>query len=152
MEADFSLVGRCGLYCGACAIYRAQRDDPERRTRLAKRFNCLEEEVCCEGCGALTETCWGSGCKLVLCLNERGYRYCYECPQYGADTCEKFARLAAGYREDGVDLRANLAVIQDGRVGEWLEESARRYSCPECRNPLSLTAAVCPRCGRAIAR
>jgi hypothetical protein len=41
--------------------------------------------------------------------------FCYQCPEYKTHTCEKFEKLAKGYLEVGVDLRANLARIAAGR-------------------------------------
>ncbi|MCK4247085.1 MAG: DUF3795 domain-containing protein, partial [Methanomicrobia archaeon] len=45
-----NLVGRCGLYCGACIIYRAYKDSEELRRIIAKDNNCKPEEIRCEGC------------------------------------------------------------------------------------------------------
>ncbi|MCD6325371.1 hypothetical protein J7L97_03690, partial [Candidatus Bathyarchaeota archaeon] len=35
----------------------------------------------------------------------------------------KDSKLATGYLEDGVDLRANLERIRRGEIEEWLRES-----------------------------
>ncbi|KPJ53487.1 hypothetical protein AMJ39_04545 [candidate division TA06 bacterium DG_24] len=146
-----SLVGRCGLYCGACGIYRAQRDDQEWRKRIAEHFDCPAEKVRCDGCGALTPDCWGWDCKLVLCLNNRGHQFCNECPDYEQHTCEKFEKLAKRYlEEDGVDLRKNLAMIEEGRVDEWLADSKRLYACRHCGKPVTTGAKRCHHCGLEI--
>jgi len=34
---DKNLVGRCGLYCGSCLIYRAYKDSEQLRQKIAKR-------------------------------------------------------------------------------------------------------------------
>ncbi|MEW6522915.1 MAG: DUF3795 domain-containing protein [Bacillota bacterium] len=39
----------CGLYCGACAVYRA-REYPELAGELAARFGCRPDQVACDGC------------------------------------------------------------------------------------------------------
>jgi len=61
------LVGRCGLYCGACSIYRAYKDNGEYLKRIATRFKCSPEKVRCEGCQILTPEFWGNDCKIVQC-------------------------------------------------------------------------------------
>lgn len=144
---SLELVGKCGLYCGACSIYRAQRDDPHWQAELAREFKCKPEQVRCNGCGALTDACWGKGCPIVLCTAEKGYRYCYECPKYRADTCEAFGKLAERYLRSGVDVRANLAQIESGATAEWLERCREKFSCPSCGQPVTVSARRCRVCG-----
>lgn len=98
------LIGRCGLYCGACTILRAQRDDKEWRRRIAERRNCLPEQVRCNGCGALTHEDWGYDCRFAVCLRGRGYEFCFQCPEFNDKTCEEHEKFSGGYLEDGVDL------------------------------------------------
>ena len=144
---DHSLVGRCGLYCGACSIYRAERDDPEFRKRLALRFNCPTEKVRCNGCSLLTADCWGSECKFIKCLNNKGLQFCYECPEYDRRSCEIFEKFSKGYlREDGVDLRKNLLMIKQGKIEEWLEDSKKFYTCKFCGRPVVAGAKECHHC------
>ena len=134
---DRNLVGRCGLYCGACGIYRAYRNGGEYRQRLAKFFKCPPEKVCCEGCQALTQECWGNECKIVKCLNTKKLQFCYECKDYDNHTCERFEKFSEDYlKDDQVDLRANLARIKAGHVDEWLKESEEKFRCPSCGKPL----------------
>jgi hypothetical protein len=148
---DKTLVGRCGLYCGACSIYRAERDDPEYRKRLALRFDCPAEKVRCNGCGVLTIECWGYDCKFVKCLKGKGYKFCYECPEYEAGTCQMFEEFSKNYLEkDGVDLRKNLAMIKAGKIDEWLKESEKFYACKFCGKPTVAGARKCNHCKREI--
>jgi len=150
-----SLVGRCGLYCGACGIYRAYKDDGEYLERLARHFNCPPEKVRCEGCMALTSECWGYDCRIVQCLRDKGLELCYQCGQYESGDCEKFEKLAKPYlEEDGVDLRANLGRIRRGEVEEWLRESEEKYKCPACGKPLSVGAIrkKCYHCGTDLSK
>ncbi len=152
---DRSLVGRCGLYCGACGIYRAYKDNEEYQKRLAERFKCPPEKVKCEGCMALTPNSWGYNCKIVQCLRSKGLEFCYQCSEYENKSCEKFEKLAGPYlEEDGVDLRANLGRIRKGETEEWLRESEEKYKCPSCRKPLSVGAmkTKCYHCGADLSK
>jgi len=133
---DRSLVGRCGLYCGACGIYRAHKDNGEFLQKLAKELKCPPEKVRCEGCMALTPDCWGHDCKIVQCLRNKGLEFCYQCGQYGNNSCEKFGKLAQRYLKVGVDVRANLERIRKGETEEWLRESEEKHRCPSCGKPL----------------
>ncbi len=147
-----ALVGRCGLYCGACGIYRAQRDQGILLERLANGFKCPPEKVRCNGCGALTPECWGYNCRIVKCLTARGLEFCYQCDLYEGG-CEKFGDLARAYLNDnGVDLRENLERIRLGETEAWLLESEEKYKCRSCGQPLPFYGAKgeCYHCGAAI--
>lgn len=144
------LVGKCGLYCGACAIYRAERDSPQWRAKIAANCECSPEQVRCNGCGNLSPECWGNGCKIVQCSKEKGLNYCYECPEYDADSCEKFRGLADGYLEDGIALRENLLRIKGGKIREWLQESQTKFTCSICGKPLAVGSISCHHCGAEI--
>jgi len=145
------LVGRCGLYCGACVIYRAERDDQEWRKRLAERFKCPPEKVRCNGCGALSPECWGFDCKLVKCLNHKGYQFCYQCPAYERRSCEEFEKFSKSYlEEDGVDLRRNLSTIKQGKIEEWVRYSKEFYTCRFCGKPVTTGANKCHHCKKEI--
>jgi len=145
------LVGRCGLYCGACTIYRAERDDQEWRGRIAERYKIPAEKVRCQGCGALTGNCWGNECKFVKCLNGKGYKYCYECSDYENRNCQIFEEFLKNYlEEDGVDLRKNLTMIKAGEMDEWLKLSKEFYTCKFCGKPIVVGARKCHHCKREI--
>jgi hypothetical protein len=94
------------------------------------------EKVHCEGCHALTPSCAGSQCRIVRCLNARGFNYCFECSEYAAQSCEKHRELTERWAKDNVDLRANLRRIEAGDVDAWLRECEKHFSCPECGRPL----------------
>ena len=150
---DRNLVGRCGLFCGACGIYRAYRDGGELRQRLARFFKCPPEKVRCEGCQALTQECWGNGCKIVECLNAKGLGFCYECSDFENHSCDTFEKFSERYlKEDDVDLRANLARIKAGDVDEWLKESEQKFRCPYCSKPLTTKSfrRKCHHCGKEL--
>ena len=154
---DTRLVGRCGLYCGACSIYRAYKDNGDYLKRLAVHFKCPPEKVRCEGCQALTPNCWGYECKIVQCLRAENLEFCYECKQYEEHSCEKFENLAKPYlEEDGVDLRANLGRIRKGEaeIKVWLKESEEKFRCSECGKPLPTGSfrSKCYHCGTVLSR
>ena len=144
-----NLVGRCGLYCGACGIYRAYKDNGEFLKKLAEHFKCPPEKVKCEGCNALTPDSWGYNCKIVQCLKSKGLEFCYQCSQYENNSCEKFEKLAKDYLEDGEDLRENLERIKKGEIEDWLKESEEKFKCPTCGKPLPVygTKGKCYHCG-----
>lgn len=143
--ADLSLVGRCGLFCGACGIYRAYKDNGPYLEKLAESFDCAPELVRCEGCQALTPDCWGNECKIVICLRKRELGFCYECGDL--DGCQEFSQLSDGYKELGIDLKQNMDRIKTGDTVSWLEEEDMRWRCGSCGEPISCHMEVCNQCG-----
>ena len=74
-------------------------DDAAWRRRLARRFKRGVEELCCNGCRALTASCWGNRCEIIKCLGEKALIHA---TLPGAlRSCEKFGQLAAGYLDEG---------------------------------------------------
>lgn len=143
-------MGRCGLYCGVCRIYRAYMDSGKLREKLAEEFNCSPEEVRCEGCKKLGETgwdkekYWGRNCKIVKCLDKKELVFCYECEDY--NTCKKFGKFAKICLKIGINLRENLDVIKSGKIDEWLKQENERWKCPECGKPISADLEDCHWC------
>ena len=67
-----NLVGRCGLYCGFCLIYRAGKDSEKLRKSVARRSKCKPEDIRCEGCQTVLvdgwdNARWGKNCKIIKC-------------------------------------------------------------------------------------
>lgn len=88
-------------------------------------------------------------------MNARRFKFCFECPEYENRSCEKFEKFSEEYlRDDGVNLRANLARIEAGKVEEWLRESEEKYRCPVCKKPLSYGALKkrCYHCGKDLSK
>lgn len=142
-----NLVGKCGLYCGACTIYRAYQDSEEWQQEIASRANCSPGQVRCNGCSDLTSECWGNDCKIVSCTRAKGYDFCFECPEFQNVGCQKFNTLSDRYLQGGVNLRDNLNTIKEGKVNEWLQESADKFSCKLCGKPISVWSNECHHCG-----
>jgi hypothetical protein len=102
----------------------------------------------------LTPECWGYECKIVQCLRNKGLEFCYQCNEYEKNSCEKFGKLARGYLDVGVDLRANLERIKKGETEEWLYESAEKHKCPSCGKPLPVYGikGKCYHCGTDLSK
>ncbi|UCE36450.1 MAG: DUF3795 domain-containing protein [Thermoplasmata archaeon] len=149
-----NLIGRCGLYCGTCRIYRAYMDSEKLQKEFAKEFKCSPEEVFCEGCQKLDdrgwdkEKYWGSNCKIVKCLNKKRLDFCYECNEY--DTCKKFDKFHSICLKIGINLRDNLVMIKNGNIDEWMELEIERWKCPNCGKPISVDLKNCHWCGNKL--
>ena len=149
MEAEH-LVAVCGLYCGACTLYRVRRDDSPQRLEellhtLSQRGQAATHESNCDGClsgGRLSASC--RGCRMRLCAAEKpGVTRCSDCPDYPCS-------LISDFNSDGVRHHAevldNLSQIQQIGPEAWLKGQQERWSCPECGTPMDWYARTCYRC------
>jgi len=149
-----NLVGRCGLYCGACIIYRAYKDSEKLRRHVAERENCKPEKIRCEGCQTIltdgwdVEEIWGKNCKIIKCLETKGLDFCYECNTY--PNCGKFQIIYDSELKHGENLIQNLDKLKAGKVEEWLEEEDKKWRCQKCGNPIPMHLIECHWCGAKI--
>ncbi|TET63574.1 DUF3795 domain-containing protein [Candidatus Bathyarchaeota archaeon] len=139
---SYALVGRCGLYCGSCMIYRAYKESGKFRKLIAERAKCRPEDIRCEGCQTvLTEGWnvegqqWGKNCKIVRCLEAKGLKFCYECGTF--PDCDKFREIYDSELRHGENLIENSKRIKAGEVKEWLEEEEKKWVCKKCGKPIS---------------
>lgn len=145
-----NLVGRCGLYCGTCLVYRAYKDSEQLQKRIADRLKCKPEEISCEGCQTVLTKGWdtkgwGKNCRIVACLEAKGFDFCYECDVY--PDCRKFNRVAGYLSKRGENLVENLRKIEAGNVEEWLKEEEEKWRCKKCGKPISVYHPGCHWCG-----
>ena len=155
MERE-ELNGVCGLYCGACSLYRAWHDDlkdrlKEIREYMSSRGEVTEEDLHCDGCfsqGKLSPYC--RECEIRLCAAEKpGVTWCSACPDFPCD------RLIA-FNDDGVRHHAEVLdnVHRQREVGveQWNEEQYERWRCVYCGLSMDWYAKSCYRCSTAQPR
>lgn len=144
---DLSLIGRCGMYCGACAVYLAGREGGELRRKMAKKLGIPEEKVGCEGCGRLLSTRNIKICDILRCLESSGRSFCFECESYHQENCEHFEKIFSSHIEkDGLNLRVNLKKLENSTPERWLEENSRKWVCQSCGSRVTIGATKCHRC------
>jgi hypothetical protein len=120
-EKEKELIAYCGIYCRLCDYYTGKiREAAGQLLSLVKKHKELklfaevekaynfEEFVkglkwinerltpCVGGCrggGGWTE------CPMRKCCIERGFDFCYECPDFPCQTIQKYPRLVENLRE-----------------------------------------------------
>lgn len=150
---NHTLAGRCGKYCGACAIYRAYKDGGKLRVDVARTYRCLPSELRCDGCRTLHIVGWsrepdrGRNCRVLRCLKTQNLETCGDCRQQRE--CDIWKAVAASCRSSGIDLGANLRSQREQGIDRWLASQAERWRCQHCSKPVAASAdnPRCPSCG-----
>jgi hypothetical protein len=147
---DGQLVGVCGIYCGACMIYRACNDqDQVLMKRMVDEGLPVDMPIHCEGCtsGDVFTSC--VGCRIRNCAKEKGISLCSDCKE---QSCEKLKVLVEeqAKRNNLPHLRlcsTNLKSLKQVDVEEWLKQQGERWSCKSCGKRLHWYSENCPQCG-----
>jgi predicted RNA-binding Zn-ribbon protein involved in translation (DUF1610 family) len=149
MEGE-SLVAVCGLYCGACTLYRVRRDNNPQRLEevlqtLRQRGQEWTDDVDCDGClsgGRLTPYC--RECKMRLCAAEKtGVTRCSDCPDFPCALVNDFNNDGVRHHAEVID---NLYHIRELGAEVWLKEQQDRWSCPQCGTSMDWYARTCFQC------
>ncbi|MCJ7573267.1 DUF3795 domain-containing protein [Candidatus Bathyarchaeota archaeon] len=148
-STDENLLSRCGIYCGACYIYRAQRDGGEFLDHVAAWQKAPKEMVRCRGCLGPLDEMWQTcrRCVVRSCLEAKGYGFCHECPGFEDGSCEKYERLSRFCAERGEDIRGTPLRMRAGEAEGWLREQDEKWRCPSCGRPASWYEKSCHHCG-----
>jgi hypothetical protein len=115
------LAAPCGLFCGACPVFKAT-ENRELAEKLVPRIGLPVEMVRCRGCHGEEGKVLGkdTACVNYQCITARGYTFCYECPDF---PCLKLA--PAAHRADAIPHNQkvyNLVLIQKLGLEKWAEE------------------------------
>lgn len=142
MDVEKELLAPCGLYCGVCAIYIADRDDNVKfKEKLTGVYGVGLEELHCKGCLSDDVFKYCTVCPIRECTREKGDEGCYRCEDFPCKFVDDFP-LPVGKK---VILRA----VPEWRAlgtDRWVEKEIERYHCHECGYPLFRGAKRCRNC------
>ena len=153
------LMAPCGLYCGACGIYIATRDENEKfKAVMGRVYGTKPEETECCGCMQPEPPKKRYGycqqCKIRSCVKSKDYYSCHQCDEWPCDQIENFG-YATGVRvaKRAIPLwRAEVAKHGDEKGSvEWARAECERYHCPSCGEPLFRGSQNCRVCKQDVA-
>jgi hypothetical protein len=153
------LMAPCGLYCGVCGVYIADRDGNEKfRDIMAKLYGSAPERTACLGCmqpdppRKLYGYC--KSCVIRDCVRSKNFYSCHQCGDWPCDRIENFP-LATGVRVMKRTIpiwRAKVVEHGDEKGSvEWARSECERYHCPHCGKPLFRGAQRCRACRNPVA-
>ncbi|MBA7711817.1 hypothetical protein ES703_120783 [subsurface metagenome] len=130
MNRKKELFAPCGLFCGVCPWYRAQRDETLAK-KLAARLQLPVEAARCPGCRAvkgLAPVMGGQVCETYDCAARKGVDFCYQCDDF---PCPNLAPCADRAAEIAHNTKIyNLLLIQKKGTKALAREAStlrRRY-------------------------
>lgn len=142
---DYKLDGYCGLFCGACEILRANRNNTIEQ--VAELWNMPVDKLRCHGCKSSVTAFYCNDCTIKQCAEAKGVEYCFQCEEF---IC---SRLKA-FRSDGCPHHATIMQSLDlmKRLGpeRWLNEQIARWTCQACGASLCWYDKACTRCGTPV--
>lgn len=154
------LAAVCGTYCGACPAYIAKNSsDEQRKMRLQKRNSSgplkpdkaipdprWMDGLLCDGClsdGQIAFHC--QRCAMKLCTAEKqDVTRCSECKEL---PCFRITNMINTGLLHRAEYLPNLEKIREIGVEEWIKYEEKRWSCPQCGQPISWYDAECVSCG-----
>ena len=156
MSYNPDFISPCGLYCGVCAIYLADRDNNEKFKQSLVRLysggvpgkgtlpggqNMTTQDIQCRGCLSDQRFMHCQNCKIRDCTKTRGIEGCHECEEFPCGYIRDFP-MAVGKK---VILRS-VQFRRSNGTEKWVQQEEERYFCPECGNKVFRGAARCNRC------
>lgn len=148
------LISRCGIYCGACYIYRAFKDRGRLLETTAERVVAAREEIRCNGCLGPVEDLWRNckKCEIRACLQERELVFCYECLEFDNSSCSKYEHLREFCSKRAEDIKEALERIKAEDADVWLMEQDEKWRCAACRESMCWAQETCHHCGQPAQR
>ena len=139
-----TLAAVCGLYCPACTLYIATKDEPQRLAALATRMGRRIDEVTCEGCRSSKRSFYCRElCTIKPCAEKKGVDFCSQCDEFPCETLTTFQAAAPHRRE----LWSSLERIKEDGYEPWSRDMAALYACPSCGVLNSAYDLKCRICG-----
>jgi len=153
------LMAPCGLYCGACGVYIASRDNNEKfKQVMGNLYGTKPEQTECLGCMQPEPPVKMYGycriCGIRTCVRSKGYYSCHQCAEWPCGKIENFG-FATGRRVMKSTIpvwREKVKQFGDGKGSvEWARSVCERYHCSSCGKPLFRGAKRCRACGKEVA-
>ena len=126
---DSQMIAPCGMDCRLCYAYQREKNH-------------------CPGCRMPDKDKMKSciSCSIKNCpkLKKINSRFCYDCDKF---PCKRLKQLDKRYRgKYGMSMLANLELIGQKGMEEFIKAQDEKWSCRECANLLCVHKANCVNC------
>lgn len=158
----------CGIFCGACAIYIATRENNDNfKAIIAELWGMKPEEVGCYGCMQTDPPKKRFGfcvaCPIRHCAKSKEFYSCHQCDKWPCNILYEIGAgdtLPSAVKESIYRVMMRSIPIWRAMVAEngdergslaWARAECERYHCPSCGAPLFRSAQTCRACRRQVA-
>ncbi len=149
-----NLVGICGLYCGSCPSYIADREnDIEELENRARELDITVEDARCRGCHSDRVMVHCVECRngFRQCAREQGVTWCFECGDFPCDRLRDFRDI---HVINGISHHTrvieDLQYMKEHGIEQWVAEQEKAGRCPGCGKSLYWYTRICPVCQTGI--
>jgi len=132
----------CGLYCGACPVIAAIREDSLEK--FAEKHSYTPEQIRCYGCKITQVEAEKDRCPIMDCALEKKVEFCSDCDEY---PCEKVKSFKEDKYPHHSAIFKNLDRIKEIGVEPWFSEQENRWKCTACGGRFSWYDEKCENCG-----
>ena len=120
------MTAPCGIDCFNCVLYLANTNE-ELREKVSNRLGIPYERAVCCGCrdenGTIACLKMTDPCNVYKCIEKKGIKFCYECPDFPCDHLHPYADQAA-QRPHNTKV-FNLCLIKKMGLDSWGETKAK---------------------------
>jgi hypothetical protein len=145
---EYSLIGVCGLYCGACYHYRASFSEGKHLLEEAARQGKNVDGYTCDGCRSdklyMQPGC--AQCQIRACARAKGIDHCGLCAEF---PCQRLEDFQHDGRAHHIDVLEQLIELTEFGKDEWLLQQEARWICV-CGYRFSWYEQTCSQCGATL--
>ena len=127
-QSEDQLVAVCGLYCGACPVFKASGNIALTES-ISQASGIPAEQVRCLGCRAEKgniKLMGGAVCPTYTCAEQKGLQFCYECADF---PCLRLAPCADKAQILPHNTKVyNLVLLQKLGLEKWLQMAPQLWS------------------------
>jgi hypothetical protein len=140
-----TLLGVCGLYCGACYHYRASFPEGTHLLEEAARQGSGLKGYTCQGCRSdrLYIHAGCAECQIRACAESKGILHCGLCTEF---VCARIRSFRNDGRPHHQDILSQLEELKTKGAEQWLAQQRRRWKCG-CGTSVSGYEEFCSNCG-----
>ena len=132
----------CGLYCGACDVFLANREN--RVDAAAKAWGMPPDQLICHGCNSSIHAIYCVDCEIKACASGRNIEHCADCDEAPCEITLAFCNDRHAHHSV---ILANQQQWQAVGRDTWLKQQAHRWHCSDCGARFAWYDRTCKTCG-----